>query len=108
MRDTPKHRRAARRSTGLAIPVSVAALALCVLAGIASPAQPGTGADPILAQTTFYLTGLASGAANVTCPAGRRVVGGGIGTDGGTGGSLLLASGPVDETGQTANTVDGD
>jgi hemolysin type calcium-binding protein len=48
----------------------------------------------------------------VSCPAGRRMLGGGARLIGapylGYGRDLLQVSGPVDETGMTASTVDGD
>jgi Ca2+-binding RTX toxin-like protein len=43
-----------------------------------------------------------------SCPGGSRVVGGGVGTTSSSPYSNLMASGPLDETGSTANTTTGD
>ena len=47
-----------------------------------------------------------------TCPAGSRVVGGGVTTNSATPNNAvpyrIMLSGPLDETGSTANTADGD
>jgi hypothetical protein len=47
-------------------------------------------------------------AAAMQCPAGTRAVGGGVVTDSTDPDDLTAASGPLDDTGTTAGTVDGD
>jgi hypothetical protein len=82
--------------------------AFCALAGLAGAVQAAPAVDAIVEATTFNFPGTGSGAALASCPAGRRVVGGGVNTTAGAAGSVVLASGPVDETGETGNTLDGD
>jgi hypothetical protein len=87
---------------------AVAGAALAALSAIAAPAHSAPGADAIIQETIFRFAGTGADGATATCPAGRRIVGGGVGSIDGTGGSIVVASGPVDETGETVNTVDGD
>ncbi len=82
--------------------------AVCAVAGLAGPARAAPGADATVEETTFTVAANAAGADVARCPAGTRVVGGGVGTTAATVGSQVQVSGPLDETGLTANTVDGD
>jgi hypothetical protein len=96
-----------RRSTqALAASALAAACALAADAGAAHAAAPVV--DAVVEETTFNFPGTGSGSGLATCPTGRRVVGGGLNTTAGAAGSVVLASGPVDETGETGNTRDGD
>jgi len=77
--------------------------------GIADPAAPG--GDAIIEAESFPVGANSSGAKFATCPAGARVVGGGINTIGPITPVLdyyVEVSGPLDETGSTADTDDGD
>lgn len=58
-------------------------------------------------QTTVVLDGGEQRGVAVQCPSGRRAVGGGVGTFDSVD-SKILVSGPLDETGLTANTDNGD
>jgi hypothetical protein len=63
--------------------------------------------DATVEETTVASSGgMASAVAK--CPSGRRVVGGGIGVIEDLVRTEVLASGPLDATGMTSNTVDGD
>jgi len=66
--------------------------------------------DATIQSNPLSVPALESKSASVDCPAGTRAVGGGVGQSGPT--SPLFAvveeSGPVDETGTTANTATGD
>ena len=74
----------------------------------ASVAAPGS--DATIAAKVFTVGTGQVGDATVDCPAGSRVVGGGVGQTGSTSPAfgLVQASGPVDETGQTNTTESGD
>lgn len=82
----------------------------------ASGAAPGTrsatpGSDATITAKAFTVEPGKVGDATVQCPAGKRVVGGGVGQTGPTATlrfGVVQASGPVDETGQTKNTDSGD
>jgi hypothetical protein len=82
--------------------------AVCAVAGLAGPARAAPGGDATVEETTFYVDANARGEGVARCPAGSRVLGGGVGTAAATVGSVVGASGPLDETGLTANTGDGD
>lgn len=72
--------------------------------------------DATVEATSFTVATNGSAGATASCPAGRRVLGGGLGTTGpsfsGGGINLLYSSlqlsGPQDASGLTANTEDGD
>lgn len=71
------------------------------------------GSDATVEETTFTTGAQSPNVANAVCPPGRRALGGGIGTTTApTTGDILTAplhfSGPLDETGSTTATVDGD
>jgi hypothetical protein len=83
--------------------------ALVALAAIASHAGAAhaQASQPTVRQTTIVLAGGEQRGAAVACPAGQRITGGGVGTFDSVD-SKILASGPLDETGLTANTFTGD
>jgi hypothetical protein len=54
------------------------------------------------------LTALQAFSFLVPCPSGTRAIGGGIGTTAGTPASRILLTAPIDETGSTVTTTDGD
>ena len=72
--------------------------------------------DATVAAQSFTVTKSQAAAATATCPAGRRALGGGVGTLGATpdgtissfSGYIENYSGPVDETGSISSTNDGD
>ncbi len=67
--------------------------------------------DATIAASSFVTApGQGRGEATAACPSGRRVVGGGIGTinDNSPIESAMVVSGPLDGTGTTEGTVDGD
>lgn len=76
------------------------------ISGTTAFAAPG--GDASIEETTFSVGANLIGDATATCPSGRRVVGGGVGTTAPTVDGLMRASGPLDETGTTAATADGD
>ncbi len=86
--------------------------ALCAAAVLPALAQGAPGGDAFVEETTFFVAALRSGSAVATCPAGTRVVGGGVHpttpAGPGTAGEVVQLSGPLDETGLTVNTDDGD
>ena len=73
----------------------------------AGPARAAAPPDPTVEQTTVVLAGGEQRGVAVQCPAGKRITGGGVGTFGSVD-SKILVSGPLDETGLTANTDSGD
>jgi hypothetical protein len=85
--------------------------ALTSIAGVAAQAGPARAAsaeDPAVVQeTTIVLDGGEQRGVAVPCPAGERITGGGVGTFDSVD-SKILVSGPLDETGLTANTDNGD
>ena len=90
--------------------------AVCALAALPTAGQAAPGGDAFVEETTFTVFPLETGSALATCPAGTRIVGGGVNATppGGTGVGLsplayfVQLSGPMDETGTTAGTDDGD
>lgn len=97
------------RSTAASSKRSVAAAALALVAVCpVSAAHAAPGGDATIAAARLSVGPQSSGGAVATCPAGKRVVGGGVGTTAAEVESQLRVSGPVDETGLTANTGDGD
>jgi hypothetical protein len=87
--------------------VSVVLVAFAVFTGSAAAAP---GGDALVVQDPIQLGANSLDAGVATCPGGTRVVGGGVGTTGDTADAdtSIHASGPLDETGTTASTVDGD
>lgn len=95
---------AAWRRAGTAV-----ALIAVVTLWAAAPVQAAPGSDTTVVETTFRPGAGASQSATATCPAGRRVVGGGVGAaSNGAFANVVQVSGPVDETGSTENTNTGD
>jgi len=82
--------------------VTIAALTLQVGPAHASVYDPAT-----VVSSTVVLDGGEQRGVAVPCPTGQRITGGGVGTFDSVD-SKLLVSGPLDETGLTANTDDGD
>ena len=73
----------------------------------AGPARAASASDPSVEQTTVVLAGGEQRGVAVQCPGDKRVTGGGVGTFDSVD-SKILVSGPLDETGLTANTDSGD
>ena len=110
----------------LPIALAVAALAGTVSAAVtAAPTAPRTpaasaaplaraatpGSDATIQATTFTVEPGKVGDATATCPAGQRVVGGGVAPtvpSSSRFNGLVLQSGPVDQTGRPATTETGD
>ena len=88
--------------------------ALCAAALLPALAQGAPGGDATVEATAFTVGPGLTGSATAACPAGSRVVGGGVDTTGPTATGpaapyyQILVSGPQDETGTTLATVDGD
>ena len=89
-----------------------AALGLLGLAPAAAKAAPGS--DTFVEPRNFTVPSQNSATAVATCPSGSRVVGGGVGTTGPAPAGAteapyrVMLSGPLDESGTTAGTDDGD
>jgi hypothetical protein len=83
-------------------------LALLAVAPSAAASTPADDAHLVLAHggTSNPLQPVVQAA--VACPAGERAIGGGALTDSGDAAQSIAADGPLDETGMTANTGDGD
>jgi Ca2+-binding RTX toxin-like protein len=94
--------------------VALMALVAGVLAIAPASAQAAPGNDTFIEATDFVVNGgRQSGDAIATCPAGSRVVSGGVSTTGPApvaelSSYGLMLSGPLDSSGLTANTDDGD
>ena len=78
---------------------------LCAV--LAGPAQAAPGGDATV-QPGFFIAPIGQAGTAVTCPAGRRITGGGIGTTADPAPTLAQVSGPLDEFGLTATTLDTD
>ncbi len=89
----------------------LAALGLSSGPGVAV-SQAAPGSDTTIVTTLLKIGPNSRGAAIATCPSGARAVGGGINTLGPASSPAapyrVELSGPLDETGLIANTVDGD
>jgi hypothetical protein len=72
-----------------------------------APAAAAPGADVRVEEETVSLAGGEQRGFWVKCPSGTRVTGGGVGTFGSVK-SQILVSGPLDSTGTTLDTGDGD
>ncbi len=91
--------------------VAVSAAIATALLGLALDAGTALAATPTRATievTQFTLAPSTNGEAFAVCPGTKRVVGGGVVQSGPTGGPFVRASGPLDATGVTLNTNDGD
>jgi hypothetical protein len=91
-------------------PHIVRLVALITIAAAVLGARPAHASiyDPAtVEQTTVVLDGGEQRGVAVRCPADQRITGGGVGTFDSVA-SKVLVSGPLDETGLTANTDDGD
>ena len=94
--------------------LALVALALGVLAVAPANAQGAPGNDTFIEATDLVVAGEGQiGGAVATCPAGSRVVSGGVGTtgpapEGNFSPYVVQLSGPLDSSGLTANTDDGD
>ena len=80
---------------------------LAALLGSCGIAHASPGDDAVIAANSFSLGGQGM-FVGATCPSGSRALGGGIGTTSNSPDDALEASGPLDETGPTANTTTGD
>ena len=111
-----------RRRVGLVLVVGLGLLATTVSGGasgatagpeiVAAPQAGGAapGSDATIEVKVFSVEPGMVGDAAVACPAGKRVVGGGIGQVQSTSPTFgyVQQSGPLDETGSPANTRSGD
>jgi hypothetical protein len=102
--DPPRTTRTSRRIRLFLISALTTITAVSLQAGSARAATPS---DPSVEQTTVVLAGREQRGVAVQCPAGKRITGGGVGTFDSVD-SKILVSGPLDETGLTANTDNGD
>jgi hypothetical protein len=64
--------------------------------------------DAVVEETTFRVPEGSTRHDAARCPIGRRVTGGGIGASATPVNDYVQVSGPLDETGSTSNTVQGD
>ncbi|WP_232660685.1 hypothetical protein [Pseudonocardia sp. TRM90224] len=87
--------------------VVVVALVVASTAIATGTAQALPGA-PTVEESSFVVESGKRASGIATCPAGKRVVGGGVGAVAEERHLTVAQSGPVDETGQFANTVNGD
>ena len=106
-----------------ALPIALAAGAIAAtMAATAAPTSAGTpagdarpraltatpGSDATIQANTFTVAAATVGDATVTCPAGKRVVGGGFAPVDPKSHGHLQQSGPVDATGRPETTETGD
>jgi hypothetical protein len=84
----------------------VSALCGIALLAVAPSATASPGEDAHLEMVRH--TDVASSEAAIPCPAGERALSGGVFTESGNSPLAIGADGPLDETGATANTGDGD
>src|SRR5262245_36164449 len=90
------------------VAVSTLVAVLSTLALTAAPARAEPGGDATIAASTFTVEpGAIGGESFVACPPGQRVTGGGVGPLDASG-AVIRISGPLNETGVTANTQSGD
>lgn len=87
--------------------------ALCALVALPAAGHAAPGGDAIVETTNVVIDDFTTGSGTAICPAGTRVVGGGINTTGPASGGTALeyvvqVSGPQDETGSFATTDTGD
>jgi hypothetical protein len=96
----------------LAIAVTMAvAIGVALGGGTAvakKPPKAQATSDATIEATTFKVADHQDGEEYAKCPANKRVVGGGVVQSGPPNGLVVLASGPLDETGTTAQTQSGD
>jgi hypothetical protein len=95
-----------------ALLVAAASAAIVVaIIGVALDAGTAQAATPTRATieaTQFTVAAFETGEAFAVCPATKRAVGGGVVQSGSADDLLVRASGPLDATGVTLNTNDGD
>jgi hypothetical protein len=87
----------------LGVPAALMALG----AGLLTGCQPA-GTNATIEATAFSVAPTTAGEAFAVCPSGKRALGGGVVESGPPSGLVVRASGPLDETGTTSQTVDGD
>jgi len=109
-----------RLFVGLAVAVIAGPTGVAVAAAPTGSATPATtaarratvttpGSDATIVAKIFSVDPGTVADATTTCPAGKRVAGGGVGQPHATESfAYVQQSGPVDETGSTANTASGD
>jgi hypothetical protein len=83
------------------------ALTAIALAALQAGPARAAGEPAVVEETTVVLAGGEQRGVAVPCPPGKRITGGGVGTFDSVD-SKILVSGPLDETGLTANTDSGD
>ncbi len=86
-----------------AIVVAVIGVSLHVGTAVAA-----TGTGPTIKATTFEVAARDNGEAFAVCPREKRALGGGVVQSGSPAGIFVRASGPLDSTGTTLKTIDGD
>jgi hypothetical protein len=69
---------------------------------------PATSSDATIVATAFQVAKGQTGEEYAKCPANKRALGGGVVQSGDAAAFDVRASGPLDETNVTANTVSGD
>ncbi len=83
--------------------VALAGGGFAVVAGVAL-----ADSDATIEATDFSVSRLASGEESAVCPGRKRALGGGVVQSGDADRLGVRASGPLDRSGVTADTVDGD
>ena len=92
----------------------VAAVSAAIVVGLvgvaleADRAQAATATDATIEATVFDVEADQTGEALAVCPSGKRALGGGVVQSGSALGPYVRASGPLDNTGVTLETNDGD
>ena len=94
----------AARQTQASVALSILLLVAFVAVAVAGPASD----TKVEASKAFDIDPAGGGDAEVGCPSGRRVVGGGTVQSGGATNLALHSSGPLDQTGRPAELKDGD
>ena len=92
----------------------VAAVSAAIVVGLvgvaldADRAQAATATDATIEATLFDVESEQTGEEFAVCPPGKRALGGGVVQSGSALGPYVRASGPLDNTGDTLATNDGD
>jgi hypothetical protein len=92
----------------LAIVVATAVVAIGVVLGGGGMAVAAQGDDATIEATTFKVADGQTSEEYAKCPSNKRVVGGGVVQSGSPKGLLVHASGPLNASGTTAQTRNGD
>ncbi len=92
----------------MAVDVVAAVVAAVAAASVAGPAQAATPTRATIEATQFTVPSNGIGEAFARCPVNKRALGGGVVQSGPPNSLLVNASGPLDSTGVTLQTNDGD